>query len=491
MTARAAEAPIRDEQSKALESPVGPFAPTQTACTLRQVTRVGNEGPTRGLTRAPYVCRVGRVFVITQGPDTGRFVRLDDQPLTVGSGSECEVVLRDDTVSRKHLQIVPEAGEILLRDLGSRNGSFFRGARFRELWIDFGAEITLGRTTLKYLPREETMGGTPSSASSYGGLLGTSPAMRELFGLLDRVAAHDTTVLIEGETGTGKELVAEEIHRHSARAAGPFVVFDCGTVARELLASALFGHERGAFTGADSARRGAFAEAQRGTLLLDEIGELPLELQTALLRALDKKQVRRLGTDRYQTLDVRVIAATHRDLLRDVEQGRFREDLFFRLAVVRLRLPPLRERREDLEMLVRHFARELGGGQDWQLSARDMGRLAAAPLAGNVRELRNIVERAIVAADGTTLNLDVRALELAGAESQRGRASAPEPNGRTEGELPSFREAREQVLGGFEREYLSKLIERHEGNLSAAAREAKIDRKQLRKLLRRYDLKRD
>jgi DNA-binding NtrC family response regulator len=434
---------------------------------------------------------VGRVFVVTQGPDTGRFISIDDQPLVVGSADECEVVLRDDTVSRTHLQIVPEAGEVLLRDLDSRNGSFFRGARFRELWIDFGAEVTIGRTTLKYLPREEAMSAAPSTASSYGGLLGTSPAMRELFGLLDRVAAHDTTVLIEGETGTGKELVAEEIHKHSARAAGPFVVFDCGTVARELLASALFGHEKGAFTGADSPRRGAFAEAQGGTLLLDEIGELPLELQTALLRGLDKKQVRPLGTDRYQTVDVRVIGATHRDLLQDVEGGRFREDLFYRLAVVRLRLPPLRERREDLEMLVRHFARTIGGDQPWQLLARDLGRLAAAPLNGNVRELRNLVERAIVAADGHTLRLDARSLEPASAASQRGRAGGSVSDDGTDGEPLSFREARAQVLGGFEREYLRKLILRHQGNLSAAAREAKVDRKQLRKLLRRYGIERD
>jgi DNA-binding NtrC family response regulator len=442
---------------------------------------------------APFVCRVGRALVITQGPDTGRFVVLGERALTIGSAEPCDVVLRDDTVSRSHLEIVPQGSEVLARDLDSRNGSFFRGARFREMWIDFGAEIRVGRTVLKFLPREEAMNSAPSSEPRYGELLGTSAPMRELFGLLDRVATRDTTVLLEGETGTGKELVAEEIHKHSERHAGPYVVFDCGTVARELLGSALFGHDKGAFTGADAPRRGAFVAANGGTLLLDEIGELPLEMQTALLRVLDKKQVRRLGTDRYEAVDVRVIAATHRDLRQLVERGAFREDLFYRLAVVRLRLPPLRERAEDLELLIKHFARTLGDERDWQLSERDLARLGAAPLHGNVRELRNLVERSLIHSDGSTLQLDVAALQEgpSGVTAAEAPALPPADAVPTGADALSFREARQRVVGGFERTYLSQLIKRHGGNLSAAARDAKIDRKQLRKLLERYDIERE
>ncbi|MEM6789594.1 MAG: sigma 54-interacting transcriptional regulator [Myxococcota bacterium] len=444
---------------------------------------------TRGLAHEPFSHRVGRVVAVVRGPDAGRVVDVDDRPLEVGSDAACDLVLRDDTVSRRHLRLSPAPDGLSVEDLASRNGSFVQGARFERIWIGFGTEITIGRTGLKLLPREERIDTDPSTNARYGALRGQSEPMRRLFGLLDRVAERATTVLIEGETGTGKELVAEEIHRHSPRASKPFVVFDCGAVSHELIGSALFGHERGAFTGADAPRAGAFAAADGGTLFLDEVGELPLALQPALLRALDKGQIRRVGTDRYRAVDVRVVAATHRDLRQEVRDGRFREDLYFRLAVVRLRLPPLRDRPEDLELLVRHFLAELGEEVDLEAIMRP---LKSHPLPGNVRELRNLVARAVALGPHDALD-DLERPKNPGATRATGWGATPAPplDGDDGTDTLSFREARDRVVGSFERRYLRRLMERHEGNLSAAAREAKVDRKQLRKLLQRHGIERE
>src|SRR5205823_4724161 len=240
-----------------------------------------------------------------------------------------------------------EGNEVLVRDLGSTNGSFIQGSRFKEITVGFGAEIKLGRTVIKFLPEEEAVEPAEAEVDSFGQLVGRDTKMRRLFALLADISPNDATVLIEGETGTGKELLAEEIHAHSRRSNGPFVVFDCGAVPRELIESALFGHLRGAFTGAVNDRRGAFSEADGGTLFLDEVGELAPEMQPALLRAIDRRMIRPLGAPAYQQLDVRIIAATNRSLRGEVAARRFREDLYYRLAVVRIAVPPLRERPED------------------------------------------------------------------------------------------------------------------------------------------------
>ena len=230
--------------------------------------------------------RPGGIFVVISGPDRGEQAVLSGEPITVGSAPSCELVLSDRTVSRRHVTASLEQGQVVVRDLSSTNGSYTHGSRFKEIAIGYGAELKLGKTVLKFLPQEEIVEPQESSEENFGQLLGCDAKMRRLFGLLRDIAPSETTVLIEGETGTGKELIAEEIHRHSRRAAGPFVVFDCGAVPRELIESTLFGHVKGAFTGAIADRKGAFAEAHGGTIFLDEIGELALDLQPALLRGM-------------------------------------------------------------------------------------------------------------------------------------------------------------------------------------------------------------
>jgi DNA-binding NtrC family response regulator len=417
----------------------------------------------------------GGTFVVIQGPDRGESVPLRELPVVFGSSPACDLVLTDKTVSRRHLIAARDGQDVVLRDQGSTNGSYIQGSRFKEITIGYGAEVKVGRTVLKYLPEEEVVEPEASDQQAFGQLVGRELKMRRLFKLLEDVARNDATVLIEGETGTGKELVAEEVHNHSPRKNGPFVVFDCGAVPRELIESALFGHIKGSFTGAITDRKGAFAEAHGGTIFLDEIGELPLELQPALLRALDKKAVRRVGSNNYEKVDVRIVAATNRDLRAEIANKTFREDLYYRLAVIRVTLPPLRERGGDIPFLVDHFIRMLGAGRNLAVTPDDMARLQRHSWPGNVRELRNVLERACVLSRGDSINLDDAFTEK----------SAPALGIRTD--LP-FKEAKGQLVELFEREYIVDLMRRHKMNLSAAAREAQIDRKHLRELIRKYGL---
>jgi DNA-binding NtrC family response regulator len=436
-------------------------------------------GVTSLLDDAPAFTRqtTGGTFVVIQGPDRGETCTLGERPIAIGSAPTCDLVLSDKAVSRKHIIAEPAGQGAVLRDQGSRNGSFVAGSRFKEITIGYGAEIKLGRTVIKYLPEEVVVEPEASEASAFGALVGRDLKMRRLFNLLADVAKNDATVLIEGETGTGKELVAEELHNHSNRRGGPFVVFDCGAVPRELVESALFGHVRGSFTGAIADRKGAFAEAHGGTIFLDEIGELPIELQPALLRALDKKAVRRVGANSYDKLDVRIVAATNRDLRAEIAAKQFREDLYYRLAVIRVSLPALRERGSDIRFLVEHFVAELAGGRKIVVGPDDLARLQRHSWPGNVRELRNTLERACVLSRGETLNLDDAFAAAAGSAAPVGFRT----------DLP-FKEAKGQLVDRFEREYVIDLMRRHKLNLSAAAREAQIDRKHLRELLRKHGM---
>jgi DNA-binding NtrC family response regulator len=420
----------------------------------------------------------GRLLVV-KGPDRGESIPIGSRPLTLGSGNVCDVPLSDPTISRRHLGVEPGPDGVLLRDLGSTNGSFVQGARFNELTLGFGTEVTIGKTVLKYVPNEEAIELAPSEAESYGALVGRDPKLRRLFSLLDDVAATDATVLIEGETGTGKELFAEEIHRHSPRKAGPFVVFDCGAVPDELIESALFGHVRGAFTGAVSDRRGAFEEADGGTLFLDEIGELSPSVQPALLRALDKQSVRPVGGTNYTRASVRVVAATNRNLRAEVAAKNFREDLYYRVAVVRMLVPPLRDRPDDIPLLIEHFIRQFRSDRSLTVAPDDLERLRRHQWLGNARELRNVIERACALSHGSRLEID-EALEERPARASEGGAA--------DLELP-FKDAKSRIIDAFEREYIAALLKRHGGNLSAAARAAEIDRKHLRELLRKHGLR--
>jgi DNA-binding NtrC family response regulator len=421
--------------------------------------------------------RPGGTFLVIKGPDRGEQVHLGDKPVTFGSAPSCDLVLSDKTVSRRHVEAFLEGSETIVRDLGSTNGTFVQGARFKEIAVGFGAEIRLGKTTVKFLPEEEVVEPAPTDGDHFGQLYGRDNKMRRLFSLLGDIAPNDATVLIEGETGTGKELIAEEIHNHSKRKDGPFVVFDCGAVPHELIESALFGHVKGSFTGAVQDRKGAFAEAHGGTIFLDEIGELALDLQPSLLRALDKRAVRRVGGSQYDKVDVRVIAATNRDLREEVGKKAFREDLFYRLAVIRVHLPPLRERGRDIDLLVDLFVKHFGGTRGLRPSIEDLQRLRAYGWPGNVRELRNVIERACVLAKNDALALD----------DALGEGGLGQPALGIRTDLP-FKEAKGQLVEHFEREYIVDLMKRHRMNLSAAAREAQIDRKHLRELIRKYGL---
>jgi DNA-binding NtrC family response regulator len=415
----------------------------------------------------------GGIFLVIKGPDRGESVRLTEQPVSFGSSPSCDLVLTDKTVSRKHLHAELHGDEVVMVDSGSTNGTFIQGSRFEKIVIGFGAEVKLGRTVIKFLPDEEVVEPEPLDQASLGTIVGADTKMRQLFKLMTDVAATTATVLIEGETGTGKELIAEEIHNHSPRRDGPFVVFDCGSVPRELIESMLFGHVKGSFTGAITDRRGAFAEAHGGTIFLDEIGEMALDLQPSLLRVLDKRAVRKVGSNTYEKIDVRVIAATNRDLRAEVAKKTFREDLYYRLAVIRVSVPPLRERGSDIPLLTHHFMQAFGQGLD--VTPEDVAKLQRHAWPGNVRELRNVVERACLLSRGNTINIDDALVHEA----------APALGIRTD--LP-FKEAKGQLVDMFERKYIDDLMRKHKMNLSAAAREAQIDRKHLRELIRKYGL---
>ncbi|HWR71634.1 MAG TPA: sigma 54-interacting transcriptional regulator [Nitrospirota bacterium] len=358
-----------------------------------------------GRGQKPIVLRQAR-FVVLKGKDKGKELVLRKFPGTIGTLAENDLVLADPTVSRRHAVIEETPKGYAIRDLESTNGTHLDGVRVREGYIAAGTVLRLGETELSFSPVEERIENLRSSSDRFGGLIGGSTAMQEVFGILERVAPMDITVLIQGETGTGKEVAARAIHQHSRRSGGPFVVFDCGAVAPNLIESELFGHEKGAFTDAVKARQGAFELARNGTLFLDEIGELLPALQPKLLRALDQREVKRVGADRSVTVDVRVVAATNRDLEKEVKAGRFREDLYYRLSGVSVFIPPLRKRREDIETLAGHLLKDISsesGKKISGLSSEAAEALQAYPWPGNVRELRNILIRAAALSSGTRL----------------------------------------------------------------------------------------
>ena len=342
-------------------------------------------------TPVPKTSSAAYTLIVKEGPNAGHTLAVDEGScdVFVGTGPACALRLTDPTVSRRHVGFEVSGGQLRLRDQGSTNGTFVNGTRTVEALLSGCETIRIGATVLSVERSTRTV--EVSNETSFGDFVGSSLAVRRLYPLCAKVAASNVPLVIEGETGTGKEALAEAIHQMGNRANKPFAVFDCTAVPPSLLEGALFGHERGAYTGADTARAGIFEEANGGTLLIDEIGDLDLGLQSRLLRAIQKQEIRRIGGSKWIHVDVRVIAATRRDLDAEVAAGRFRDDLFFRLAVARLLLPPLRERREDIEMLARHF---------WSMHTNDphfpeevLGRLRSYTWPGNVRELSNTMAR--------------------------------------------------------------------------------------------------
>ena len=407
---------------------------------------------------------------VVDGPDRGKSATQSDA-LAIGTAKDNALALADFTVSRYHLEIRGAGGGIEIRDLGSTNGTYVGAVRVERAIVPAGTLIRLGGTTIRADDAGKRTVPLDDRTHSFAGMRARSPEMVRLFRDIERVATAPTSVLIVGESGTGKERVAEALHAHSGRAGEPLVTIDCGALASTLLASELFGHERGAFTGADRVHVGAFERAGAGTVFLDEIGELPPADQAALLGVLERRRIRRVGGTAEIEVGARVIAATNRDLRAEVNTARFRHDLYHRLAVVVLRIPPLRDRRDDIPLLVEHFAHELGaaGSIEALFGSELLARWQKHPWPGNVRELRNAVEAALVVGPPADASGELPAA--------------------ADGPLPTYKDARAQVVGEFERGYLTRLMAEANGNVSLAARTARMDRSHLIDLLQRHGLK--
>jgi transcriptional regulator with GAF, ATPase, and Fis domain len=420
----------------------------------------------------------GIAAVVLSGSAKGT-TRLIRDVLRIGKAQDNDLVLADDTVSRHHCELSRASDGIHVRDLGSTNGTKVQGARVTEAVASPGSVLKVGEVEIILRASVRSTEVLPSDEIRFGDALGKSLAMRTIFAVLERIAPTNATVLFEGETGTGKDVLARATWMKSTRAGGPFVVVDCGAVSYSLLESELFGHERGAFTGAVAARQGAFELCDGGTLFLDEIGELPLDVQPKLLRALETREFRRVGGNRTLKTDVRVIVATKRNLEKEVQAGKFREDLYFRLAVVPITVAPLRARREDIPLLVENMLSADGHG--FSVTEETMQALSAHDWPGNVRELRNVLDRALYMARAT-------------GQTELTLVMFPTSPGAT-GDVfqfdgtKSYRETRAKYDTEFERRYVKWLLGRHGNNVSAAAREAKMDRKHLHDIAKKLGLR--
>ena len=433
-----------------------------------------------------------RVSVVS-GPDRGLDRVLESGTTMVGTHPNNDLVLTDDTVSRYHLELQVLRDGIKVKDLDSTNGTFHGDTRVGAIVVTGATRLRLGRNTgFEIVPNDTSIKLADYVQDRLGKVVGVSPVMRRLFALLERIAPTDATLLLEGETGTGKEAIAETVHELSNRARASFTVVDCAAIPSNLIGSELFGHVKGAFTGAHSDKDGLIQAASGGTLFLDEIGELAIELQPQLLRVLEKREVRRIGDTRSTRVDIRVVAATNRNLKEMVKLGTFREDLYYRLAVVRAVVPPLRERPDDIPLLAHHFADQMGASFDLSPSLVDDLRNHAWP--GNVRELRNVVERALSLGREGMAPPRVSELVTTGNPSLGGAPGSPSyypsgTSGATEEvlDLP-FKEAKGRLIEIFERDYLTHLLRRHRGNISRAAAEAGIDRNYIHRLVKKYNL---
>ena len=401
--------------------------------------------------------------------------------LSVGSSEENDLVVRSELVSRTHAVFERREDGILVRDTGSTNGVWIGGARVTSAMVGPGTIVAIGDTEL--MVRVEPKGAVvpPSTSDQFGSAVGRSLAMRRVFGLLERAALGTATILLLGETGTGKDVLARSIHQVSPRARGPFEVLDCSAIAGSLIESELFGHEKGAFTGAIDSRPGVFERAHGGTVFLDEIGELPGPLQSRLLRVLESREVRRVGGSKSTRVDVRIIAATTRDLEQDALAGAFREDLYFRLAVVPVHVPPLRSHLEDIPELASRLLASLGAAH-LTLSQAALDELRSHPWPGNVRELRNALERVAALAHASG-DLVVDHVPLRAPRSTR--MSFPFVEGMT------YRDAKTLFEDEFEAAFVDWILRRTDGNVAAAARLARMDRKYLGDLVKKHQLRKE
>jgi two-component system response regulator GlrR len=389
-----------------------------------------------------------------------------DDTMTIGSHPSNQMVLPQPAVSRFHARLELDPVGYRLVDLDSTNGTFVEGMRIGAAYLPKKAKLRFGDVDVHFaVERDEAELGM-AEGERWGALIGKSPTMRRVFEHLERVAPTDTTVLVLGETGSGKDLVAQELHAHSPRANKPFIVVDCGAMPGQLIESELFGHEKGAFTGADQARAGAFEAADGGTLFLDEIGELEPTLQARLLRAIESRKIKRIGSDKWRPVDVRLLVATHRDLPAMCNQGLFREDLYYRISVVVVRIPPLRQRQEDIPLLAAAFLAE--GGTDLHLDPALADSLVHRRWAGNVRELRNFLQRATV--------LGAERMDELDGDGEGSTIEEP------------YKVAKAKAIEAFERNYLTELLGRHNGNVAEAARNGRVDPAWIFRLIKRYSI---
>ncbi|MFT3837024.1 MAG: sigma 54-interacting transcriptional regulator [Myxococcaceae bacterium] len=406
---------------------------------------------------------------VVEGPNAGKQLEVDGSTrVLVGTSEVCALRLDDRKVSRRHLALEVIGARLRATDIGSTNGTHIGSLTITEASLGGGESVRLGDTVLSVTYSAAGANPVVPAADRFGRLLGQSRAMRRLYPQCEKLAAARVPVIIEGETGTGKEVLAESLHEKGPLADKPYVVFDCTAAPPTLIESELFGHEKGAFTGATSTRQGVFEQANGGTLLIDEIGDLELSLQPKLLRALERGEVRRVGGDKSIAVDVRVLAATRRDLDQEVQAGRFRDDLFHRLAVTRIELPPLREREGDVRFLARHFWSSLGG--PGEPPARAMALWETSSWPGNVRELRNAVARQLALGDEPT-----QTEETAIAPG----ADVIESILAQDLSLPV---ARDRVIAEFERRFVKRALAQHGGNVSRAAAALGIARRHFQRL---------
>jgi len=430
-----------------------------------------------------YKVLVSSRLMVVKGPDLDCELIAEKERITIGRSKSCDMTLEDPAVSNLHAEFITIENGRLIRDLQSSNGVYFKGHRVNELFLQPGTIFQIGNDHVRFDPLKKHNKIPFSRRNNFGKALGCSIKIREIFSVLEKVATSELGLLLYGDTGTGKELLSSAVHGYSFRKNRPFVVFDCGAVSDKLIESTLFGHEKGAFTGAESLHHGVFEEADGGTLFLDEIGELDLALQPKLLRVLESKEIQRVGGVERIPVDVRIIAATNRDLRKMVEEDKFREDLLYRLSVVEVQIPPLRERIDDIPFLVEHFVeegnrvREELGMAPVQLDDQALDLLISHPWPGNVRELRNIIERALYLAETEAVGRQELHLNLFGSDEQPLlKANLLEP----------YKKAKARLVERFERQYLMKLMQEHEGNLTRAAKHAGLVRHHLRELCKRY-----
>ncbi len=442
------------------------------------------------------------VLEVATGPEQGKRLEVGSGRLLVGTSPACDLVLTDERVSRRHLALSIEGALLRVEDLSSTNGTFTNELRITGAYLKGGETITVGKTLLLVSAAPAVPDKTPR-AVAFGRVLGTSSAMQRVYAMARKLAASDIPCTIEGETGTGKEQLAEAIHEMSPRAKGPFIVFDCTAVPGNLMESALFGHEKGSFTGASGARQGVFEQANNGTLFIDEIGDLDLALQPKLLRAIQRGEVQRVGGNGWIKTNVRILAATRRDLDREVQDGRFRDDLFFRLAVARIELPALRERGGDVELLARSFWASLGPSVG-PFPNEFLERYRGHPWPGNVRELLNTVVRWQALGE---MGLEpreedapdrLRASEPAtatGPTAAHDPSDAPVPSMRPKDDFVArlirddvpFSKARQLAALDFERRYVKSVLEKFGGNVTKAAQASGIGRRYFHMLLAKLE----